>query len=68
MTHPSSVGDKSVIDNELSISSPVRSKWHCEIFGDSQIIWNPEKGKVPSWWVRFRSKVFFNCKWRKYGK
>lgn len=47
------------------LSTPKYSDWTCEVFGNSQIVWTPEVGKVPNAWFRFWSWIFFGCKWRK---
>jgi hypothetical protein len=31
----------------------------------SPITWTPQEGKVPNAWVRFWTKVFFDCNWVK---
>lgn len=45
------------------------SNWTCYAFGGdsgfSPITWTPQEGKVPNAWVRFWSKVFFDCNWVK---
>lgn len=45
-----------------------RSDWTCYLFGQADIIWIPAEGKVPNAWVRFWSKIFFNCKWEKKAR
>lgn len=39
------------------------SNWECHLFGSSDFIYHPVKGGEPNAWVRYWSKVFFNCKW-----
>ena len=54
--------------SDLIIESVKRSNWQMWLFGSKDIVWTPEKGKVPNWWVRFWSRAFFNCKWVKDTK
>jgi hypothetical protein len=55
--------------NTCSINLPKLSNWTCYAFGGdagfSPLTWTPQEGKVPNAWVRFWSKVFFDCKWVK---
>ena len=48
---------------------PKLSNWTCYLFGNrpggAGIVYTPQEGKVPNAWVRFWSKVFFDCKWVK---
>ena len=48
-----------------TIKNPKLSNWKMYLFGNDFITWQPEEGKVPSAWVRFWTKVFFNCKWER---
>ena len=55
--------------NTYFINQPKQSNWTCYMFGGdagfSPLTWTPQEGKVPNAWVRFWSKVFFDCNWVK---
>ena len=50
--------------------SPERSEWQCYMFGNRPpggmgIVWRPNKGKEPNWFVRLMMRVCFDCLWVK---
>jgi len=51
---------------------PERSEWQCYLFGNrpglTGIIYRPNKGREPSWFVRWMMLVFFDCLWVKDKK
>jgi hypothetical protein len=61
--------EKSTELNGCSIKQPKLSNYTCYMFGGdagfSPLTWTPQEGKVPNAWVRFWSKVFFDCNWVK---
>lgn len=48
---------------------PERSEWSCYLFGNrpggAGIVYTPNKGKEPNWFVRWMMKICFDCLWVK---
>lgn len=48
---------------------PKPSKWKCYLFGNrpgqTGIVWQPNEGGEPNWFVRWMMKVCFDCLWIK---
>lgn len=47
-------------------SFPDRSDWTCYMFGATEsdgIRWNPAKGCVPNFFIRWMMNICFGCKW-----
>lgn len=52
----------------FKLTSTNPSGWRCYLFGGSHtsgIIYQPEIGKVPNYFVRWMMKIFFDCTWVK---
>jgi len=51
---------------------PEQSEWVCYMFGNRPngvgIVYRPDKGKEPSWFVRWMMFVCFDCLWVKDKK
>jgi len=48
------------------IHSPKHSNWTCYMFGGSPgygIAYTPQEGRVPNRFVRFMTRICFDCKW-----
>ena len=66
---------RTIIQNNSNIESgiyvtsnftfPESSDWQCKF---SNMVWIPEKDKLPNAWVRFWTKVFFGCQWKRLNK
>lgn len=54
---------------EYTFHLPEQSEWQCYLFGNrpglTGIIYRPNKGKEPSWFVRLMMRIFFDCLWVK---
>jgi len=52
--------------------TPEQSEWQCYMFGNrpglTGIIYRPNKGKEPNWFVRWMMRVCFDCLWIKDKK
>jgi hypothetical protein len=51
-----------------TINTPEKSEWTCYLFGSKLghgFVYNPRKGQVPNWFVRWMMKVCFDCTWVK---
>jgi len=51
---------------------PEQSEWVCYLWGNrpglSGIIYRPNKGKEPNWFVRWMMRICFDCLWVKEKK
>jgi hypothetical protein len=51
---------------------PEQSEWQCYMFGNTPsgigMVYRPNKGKEPNWFVRWMMKVCFACTWVKDKK
>jgi hypothetical protein len=51
---------------------PELSEWQCYMFGNrpggTGIVYRPNKGKEPNWFVRWMMKICFACTWVKDKK
>lgn len=52
------------------IKVPERSEWKCYLFGNtpevnSGMLYIPQKGCEPNWFVRYMMKICFACTWVK---
>jgi hypothetical protein len=52
--------------------TPEQSEWQCYLFGNTPggrgMVYRPNKGKEPNWFVRWMMKVCFACTWVKDKK
>jgi hypothetical protein len=52
--------------------TPELSEWSCYMFGNRPggggIVYRPNKGKEPNWFVRWMMKICFDCLWVKEMK
>jgi len=72
------MSEESVFKNMYATSSrfvllPEQSEWQCYMFGNTPetnrgIVYRPEKGKEPNWFVRWMMKICFACTWVKDEK
>ena len=48
------------------------SEWQCYLFGNRPggmgMVYRPNKGKEPNWFVRWMMKICFDCLWVKEGE
>lgn len=51
-----------------TLKNPEPSEWSCRLFSNSDLVWIPNKGHEPNWWVRFWSRIFFGCIWERKAK
>ena len=55
--------------SEYKFITPQRSEWACYMFGNRPggmgIVYYPEKGKHPNWFVRWMMLICFDCLWVK---
>ena len=55
--------------SETKIQLPKKSNWKCYLFGSypscNGIIYHPNEGQVPNWFIRFMMNLCFGCKWIK---
>ncbi len=57
---------KKEINEEYSIETEERdTEWTCELFGGTDIIMTPLKGKVPNWFWRWMQYLILGNKWKK---
>lgn len=59
-----------VEESVFNLEQPELSDWKCYLFGNtpesnSGILWVPEIGKVPNFFVRWMMKICFGCTWAK---
>lgn len=51
------------------IITPTYSKWSCYMFGNTPngtgLVYTPQRGNEPNWFVRWMMKVCFACTWVK---
>jgi len=52
------------------VKYPEESGWKCYMFGSSPntgygMVYNPSKGNVPNWFVRWMMKICLGCTWVK---
>ena len=49
--------------------TPELSEWQCYLFGNRPggmgMVYRPNKGKEPNWFVRWMMKICFDCLWVK---
>jgi hypothetical protein len=54
------------------VTTPEQSEWVCYLWGNrpnlTGIVWRPNKGKEPNWFVRWMMKICFDCLWIKEKK
>jgi hypothetical protein len=54
------------------LMTPEQSEWQCYLFGNRPggmgIVYRPNKGKEPNWFVRWMMKICFDCLWVKEMK
>ena len=63
-------GEYVVKDSTFNINPYEPSEWKCYMFGnkpevDVGIVYNPQKGREPNWFVRWMMKICFDCTWVK---
>ena len=60
---------KLLVGNYTFIKPPEQSEWQCYLFGNRPgsigMIYAPQKGRVPNWFVRWSMRIFFDCLWVK---
>jgi hypothetical protein len=65
--------DKDIIytaEKTYSFYVEERSEWICYMFGNTpeintSLVYIPNKGKEPNWFVRWMMKICFDCTWVK---
>jgi len=67
-TDPDKWGYKPTKDYAF-LSTPEQSEWVCYLFGNRPngmgMVYRPNKGKEPNWFVRWMMRICFDCLWVK---
>ena len=54
---------------QYKLHVPEHSEWQCYMFGNRPggmgMVYRPNKGKEPNWFVRLMMRVCFDCLWVK---